>query len=163
MKVHFTADECVMGATAGIFRQMWALSHGCRDYHGADSRVNGWQVAIEGCLGEHAVAKAANIWHCGRGVFRGPDVGEDWEVRTSGHRNGRLIIREKDHDEAPYILVIGFCRDYELKGWMLGRDAKKECYLTAPDKTRQSCYCVPAADLKPMEELFNESNYKEAR
>ena len=59
---------------------------------------NDWQIALEGCLGEMALAKKLGWYWDGKGVKRAPDVGQV-DVRTTPLERGRLILHPDDPDE----------------------------------------------------------------
>lgn len=79
-----------------------------------------------------------------------PDV-DGYQVRqASGGRNSSLIVRPRDDDDAIFVLVLGWHRLYEVTGWMTGREAKKQKYISAPDPSRPKVWMVPNRDLHPI-------------
>ena len=56
IKVNLTYWEILLAAQAGVMRQIENLKKKRRAYYGAGTN-NDWQLHIEGCLGEFALAK----------------------------------------------------------------------------------------------------------
>jgi hypothetical protein len=135
-------------AQVGIMRQVKSIKEGRRDRYGA-AMGNGWQLHIEGAMGECAVAKVLGIYWSGSvNNFDGPDVGM-LEVRTTdGHAN-RLILHDRDNDDAIFVLVTGVNGVYEVRGYISGRDGKLPEYLDDPIGGRQA-YFVPQDKLKSL-------------
>lgn len=104
----------------------------------------------QGALAEMAVAKALGRAWDGKFFeiddwYKWREVGNDvsgLEIRSTKHRNGRLIIHPKDKDYAPFILVIANKDDFELKGWVYGFEGKREEWWQDVGYGRP-CYYVP--------------------
>lgn len=60
MKVRLSWHEAAEAARAGIQRHIQALCKGRHEIYGSPS--SGWDVHIEGCAAERAVAKAYNLY-----------------------------------------------------------------------------------------------------
>lgn len=150
--VHLTPAEIMMAATIGIMRQATNIRDDRKDRYGA-SEKNGWQLHVEGALGEAAVAKGLNIfWNGSIGTFKAPDVA-DLQVRSTTWSSGSLIIHKADSSKEIFILVTGVNGSYVLRGWMYGADAKNEKYWKDPKKENRFAYFVPQSDLEPMSKL----------
>lgn len=84
------------------------------------------------------------------------DVGRDWQVRSTKHIYGHLIVypanraTRPDNPDHVFFFVVGWFPDYRLAGWLLGRDAQQEKYR-APGK---DYFMVPQSALHPMGEFF---------
>lgn len=143
MDVKLTRAEMFEAAIAGIMRHIENL--GVRqDYHDIPAEFS-WQADIEGAIGERALAKALGIYWAGRGQFRGSDVGR-YEVRTTRHATGRLILHPADADEAIFWLVTGADGTYQVRGWIKGCDGKRQEYWADP-KGGRAAYFVPQSAL----------------
>lgn len=115
------------------------------------------RIDIIGGLGEMAVAKflgceVTTAVYTAQGKSDAKDVGPV-EVRSSELPTSSLIIRPKDFDETPYILVRTHKRPcYHLMGWLLGKDGKQKKYERNPGN-HGLAYFIPAQDLFTMETL----------
>jgi hypothetical protein len=89
-------------------------------------------------------------WSESVNTFKAPDVGTNIQVRTTP-RTGRLIVRDRDKDDEIYVLIIADGKRFKIAGSMLGRDAKQEKFLDAPDPSRPPCYCVSPEFLTKVE------------
>jgi len=151
MKIILTIGELHLAAQNGSLRQIESMSRGLPDKHGFDGP--GWNVHIEGAAGEIAAAKALGVfWGGSVNTFKSEgDIG-NLEIRTTSTKNNRLIVRNGDNDNAIFVLVVGRAPTYEVVGWMRGKDAKQEKYVSAPGG-RPPAYFVPRSDLNPIESL----------
>ena len=95
--IKLTPWEIMLGAQAGVMRQVENIKRGRKPYYGSGSD-NDWQLHIEGCLGELALAKYLNIYWGGKGRLRASDVGR-FEVRTRSKQHYSLILHKKDPDD----------------------------------------------------------------
>lgn len=114
----------------------------------------------QGALAEMAVAKAlGRAWD---GKFfeisdwlKWREVGNDvsgLEIRSTKHKNGRLIIHPRDKDYAPFILVVQNKDDFELVGWIYGLEGKKQEYFADVGYGRP-CYYAPREILRDIKTL----------
>lgn len=144
-QVTLTEDELYQGALIGARRQIEAVKKGLPDKHGFEGL--GWDLHLEGALGELAFAKAVDRhWGGSVNVFRTQaDVGK-LEVRTRSKTWYELLIREDDSDESIFVLVTGRAPTYNVAGWIRGRDAKREEWLQTHGN-RPPAYFVPHAQL----------------
>jgi hypothetical protein len=151
MSIRLTSYELALAASVGSRRQVAALKDGRPDRHGFEGL--GWDVHIEGAAGELALAKYMKwYWNGSVDTFREmADVGAV-EVRTRSRHTYELLVRPDDSDDVVYVLVTGRAPEYAVRGWMLGRDAKRpEWFLAHGDRPR--AYFVPHAALRPMDAL----------
>ncbi len=151
MSDHIALDprEIMQASLCGVMRQVENIKLKRRPAHGA-GREHDWQYAIEGALGEFALAKYLDIYIAGTGTFAGPDVG-GYEVRTRSKHSYDLIVRDEDEDDKTFWLVTGLNGVYVIRGWILAGDAKQEEYL-AEHGGRPAAYFVPQSALHPPEE-----------
>ena len=142
--INLTAYEILMAAQAGIMRQVENIKKSADPYYGA-SKINDWQLHIEGCLGEFALAKFLNVWWGGKGNKRSPDVGP-YDVRTRSSHEYDLILHPDDPDDRIFWLVTGVNGSYKVQGWVHAQDGKKNEYWIDPAKGRPAFF-VPASKL----------------
>jgi hypothetical protein len=140
----------ILAASMGVLRQVENLTKGRAPAFGA-GRKNDWQLHIEGCMGEFAAAKALNCFPYGLTLFRGSDLGSI-EVRTRSEDWHDLILHPEDKDGAKYLLVCGLNGLYSVKGFIHGRDGKREEYWKDPAGGR-AAFFVPQAELHDYREM----------
>ena len=148
-KVSLTLSETILIAIAGIMRQVQNLKDSRQDYYGAENS-DGFGLHITGCLGEAVVAKHLNLYWMGTGTFRGKDVGEKFEVRTSSLKKASLILHPNDADESKFILVVGGGIRYQIKGWIYGKEGKDQQWWRDIDRP---AFFVPQSALHPINTL----------
>ncbi len=152
MKVNLTAKEMMLASMNGQMRQVQNI----RDVYRAPTmgcgHSNDWQLHIEGALAEWAVAKALGKYPTGF-EFGGEDV-RGYEVRSSPNKNTLMYMKDTDKDDAIYIRVTGINGDYELRGWITGKEGKKFPKEDIYKKGRPAIW-VPYKALHPIEELLN--------
>ena len=146
MRVKLTPTEMMTAAHIGIMRQVQNLKKLRADAHGAKTDL-GWQMHIEGAMGECAVAKALGCYWSGAiGILDASDVGEI-EVRTTAHKSGRLILHQEDSKYNYYVLAVGKNGEYELIGYIWGKHGMKDEYWEDPTGTNRFAYFVPREEL----------------
>ena len=149
MYVQLTMGELFGAACIGVRRQCQAVYRQARTTYGSKPN-EAWQCQIEGACGEMAVAKhLGRFWSGNLGDLDAADVGH-LQVRTTSHDAGCLIVHPEDADDGVFILVTGLAPHFVLRGWMLGRDAKKDAFWK--DGPRPA-YFVPQGLLLPIGEL----------
>lgn len=154
MQIKLQWYEVFMAATVGIKRQVEALKEKRPDRHGFTGL--GWDVHVEGAVGELATAKALNrFWSGSINTFKdGGDVGTI-QVRTRSKDYYDLIVRQDDADDDCFVLVVGTAPNYNVVGWIRGRDAKQEQW-SKTHGDRPAAYFVPQANLRDLIELGKE-------
>jgi len=70
------------------------------------------------------------------------------DVKSTKHESGRLLVTPDAEDDWKFVLVTGAMPTYKVIGWMWGRDAKREEWLTILDPRRPACYAMPQDKLK---------------
>lgn len=149
--IRLTPAELKLAAQMGCMRQISNLYKDRRDAYGCPLTI-GWQVHIEGCAGELAVAKHLNLfWNGNFENLNADDVGR-FQVRTADSHNRRLILHDKDQDDRIFILVTGMSPSFLIQGWIRAADGKQSRYWTDPAGGRPA-YFVPKGDLNPMSEI----------
>lgn len=153
-RIELSQFNIFMAGMVGVSRQMKCIQQPV-GYKGIDNRKRGWQDNCDGALGEQAFAKWLGVfWDGTPNTFRTvPDV-DSFEVRTNSKSWGDLFLRERDKDEAIYVLVLSHeCPVFEIKGWIRGCDGKRPEWLRRLDPDRPEAWVVPQTALRPMEEL----------
>jgi hypothetical protein len=120
-----------------------------------DEKISSIDNHMQSAGAEKAVAKRLNInWHASINTFKdGPaDVGEGIEVRYA-RKKGRLKVTKDDHDDRYFVLVWGELPNYEIVGFIRGKDAKQDQFLDDP-KGYGEAYFVPPQYLRPFEQLI---------
>src|SRR5210317_1224489 len=144
--VILTPWEMLLAAQAGVMRQVENCKLRRTPHYSAGSE-NDWQLHIEGCMGEFALAKFRGVHWTGKGKLRAPDVG-DVDVRTSSKDYYKLILHDADPDDRVFWLLCGNNGQYSVKGWITGKDGKRMEYWKDPAKGRPA-YFVPHNALHP--------------
>jgi hypothetical protein len=109
-----------------------------------------------------AAAKAMDrYWNGSVDTFQnGGDVGR-LQVRTRRKQSYELIVRPHDRDADVFVLVVGVAPVFDVRGWMMGRDAKQPEWLM-DHGGRPPAYFVPSDALHPIGELREVETLKEA-
>lgn len=144
ISVTLTPWEMLFAAQAGIMRQVENCKIGRKPYYGVGNE-NDWQLHIEGCLGEFALAKFLGIHWSGKGKLRAPDVGEV-DVRTRSRDYYELILHDDDPDDRIFWLLCGINGKYKVRGWIAGANGKLKKYWKDPAGGRPA-YFVPHSAL----------------
>jgi hypothetical protein len=147
LEVTLTPAEMLLGAIAGVMRQVQNLGDNRKPAHGAGDR-NDWQLHVEGALGEQALAKALGLYWSGKGGLRAPDVGR-FEVRTRSEHWHELPLHPEDSDDRRFWLVTGRNGQYRVRGWILGAEGKRDDWWRDPSGEGRPAYWVPQGELCP--------------
>jgi hypothetical protein len=151
MIIELSLHEIFVASQVGILRQCEDIKANKKSFTG-EKQDTAWQRHIEGALSECAMAKFLNVYWNKAAWFH-PDVG-NVEVRVTAYPNGRLIIKDQDKDDFKYYLLTGINGKYTIRGYMYGRDAKKDIYLSQPLADRPQAYFVPQSDLKVHDDIL---------
>lgn len=155
MQVTLEWFEVSRAALVGISRNVEALRKGLQNSR--PTNENEWHIHVVGALGECAFAKATGrYWSGSVNTFKsGGDIGKNIQVRTRSKHSYDLIVRDGDKDDDIFVLVTGGPTDYEIRGWMLARDAKSEKYR-ANYGGYGDAFFVPAKDLHSISQFICE-------
>ena len=145
--IDLNAHEIEVACLVGVQRQIENIFNGAKPAYGAGT-ANDWQLAIEGCLGEMALAKKLGCYWDGKGVKRAPDVGQV-DVRTTPRENGRLILHPDDPDDRFFCLLTGVNGRYTFRGGIFGREGKREENWKDPQGTNRWAFFVSQDQLRP--------------
>lgn len=152
VRVTLTPGEMYAGALVGIVRQANALRDNLHNKYNDPNADHNWSIHIEGACGELAAAKVLNVyWSPTQGTFRDcPDIGGAFEVRTRSQHWHDLIVRPDDRDDLPYVLVTGLTPYFVVRGWILGRDAKRDEWWKRPGGVLDYAWFVPQEALREL-------------
>jgi hypothetical protein len=145
--------EVRLAGLAGVDRRLMNLCHRTADRNGAPSRDHGWDIDIQGAIGEMAVAKHFGFYWFGGWPLRvgDGDVGRH-QVRSTTLEHGGLIVHPDDPDDVPFILVlVGQPHRPRIVGWMSGKEAKQDRYWRSD--VRDPTFIVPQSALHPIAEF----------
>jgi len=131
MLVTLDWDDLAEAAHIGLDRQLNAVRKGYKDRVVAGREVfDPYRTHVEGAIAECAVSKVLQVpWSKSIDTFKGPDCGENIQVRYS--RTSDLIVRQRDNLQHIYVLVTGGERvgydvwSYEIEGWIYGIEVER--------------------------------------
>ncbi len=150
MKITLSKTEFFIGVQYGIMRQMHNLGNGLKDAYGAET-MDGWGVHIEGACAEMVLAKALGCFYNGNmGDLKASDVNMPdlrIECRSTSYNTGRLILHEKDSDDALFFLLTGKAPTFEIRGFIKGSDGKQQKYWSDPSGKERHAFFVPQSAL----------------
>lgn len=148
IEVEFNKFDMMQAGLVGLLRHSESISRKHKSRGG--SFDNGWQIHIEGALGERAAAKAIDrYWSGGVNTFKAADIGDVIQVRTRSKHEYDLIVKPDDNDDHIVILVTGQAPKYLVRGWIAVKDGKKDEWLKNPNGYGNA-YFVPQTSLHPM-------------
>ena len=129
MEVNLTFFEVYLAAQAGAMRRIEAIKKGRPDKYGEPSSPL-WDVDIESCCAEMAVAKTTGFYWSP--AVNDPktlpgDVGPI-QVRSTSYKSGHLLLHKADDDAQIFVLAIGRSEKWNIAGWLHARDGKKKEY-----------------------------------
>lgn len=150
IEVRLSWAELRSAAVIGVERHVRAMAR--QRVARYDQPANVWHDDIVGALGELVVAKATGRYPSlfDGALDYGGDVGR-YEVRTTEHDHGCLIVHPHDADRSPFVLVRGTPPVFRVIGWMLGGEAKRDEWWRTD--VRHPAYFVPATALSPLDAL----------
>lgn len=147
-EVILSSAEIGTGVRIGGLRQHQALIKGKKEAHGYNGK-DGWQIHIEGALGEIAAAKYLGVyWDMSVNTWKTEDL-KGIHIRTRSEHNYDLIIRPNDTEDAIYVLVTGRYGQYRVRGWIEGSQTKNPKWLQTHGG-RNPAFFVPQKVLNPM-------------
>lgn len=141
IEIALTHAEMWSACCVGVTRQLVSMRKGLNQHK--NGITSNYQQNIEGAIAEACFAKYLGAyWSCSVNSFKAPDVGE-WQVRSTAHANGRLIVRTHDGNDSRVALLITHETGATLCGWIKQSDAKQARYWRAD----VSSWWVPQCDL----------------
>ena len=156
--VRLTADEMTKAAAVGAYRRIKSIVNR-RNLNTSLKReeFDRWQADIEGALAEMAVVKVLRQPWTGsipNGEFKGADVGDKVQVRSTRYADGCLILYPNDYDAHLYVLCVGAYGTYRLAGWVSGSAGKDARYWMGDGVKQWPAFFVPQKALRPIRELM---------
>jgi hypothetical protein len=140
--VTLTREEVEIAAMIGCRRRAESKDRGRIDNHGL-GKADFWGIDIEGAAAEMAYCKfRGKFWSGSVNSFKGPDCGENVQIRSTHHDYGSLIIRHQDPDNDFYVLMVGVSPTFKVCGWIKGVDGKSEAFAQSPNG-RPPAFFVP--------------------
>lgn len=146
--------DVALAAKVGAMRMRSSGNTGRNPHRSQAGRSDAERIRHEtiGCMAEAAVAQHLGIPYAGTvNTFHAePDVGP-FEVRATDRVDGRLILRDNDHTDRPYVLVTGdgVSPVMALRGWLYGHEGRRPEWLRDPHN-RRPCWMVPQSVLRPV-------------
>ena len=150
MLIELAWSEVSLAAEAGVHRRLRHMIKHTGDTYGYKDE-DGWDIDIEACGAEMAVAKYLGVYWHDSGLPDSSDVGGFVGVRWTKHPKGHLLVYDRDSDQLAYALVTGRCPNLSILGWMWGHEAKEERFWKTD--CREACFWVPCVDLRRPETL----------
>lgn len=148
-------SEVLIAAQAGVQRRVLHLRRQTGAPYGHPGEP--WDVDIEGCAAELAVAQVLGTYWTGmeaNGSDRRAQVGDAGtvQVRSTRHPGGCLILHNEDADDDVFVLVVGRIPQLDVKGWIHGRNGKRADYWRS-QSVRHPAFFVPQQALAPIGRL----------
>ena len=151
IEITLNSAELLVAAQVGSMRRVASMKRKLGVY--LHSGKDNWAIDIDGAAAEMAVAKHLNVyWVPSVNTGKSADVG-NFQVRSTEHEHGKLIIRENDAKNEKFILVIYKPPTFKIVGWIYSDDAKTNKYWKEPDEIGVGAWWVPQSDLRPMETI----------
>jgi hypothetical protein len=152
-EVWLTSAQLFKGSDVGCRRRIHSMLKGDRNAHGLNGEDDSWDIDIEGACGECAAAQATGRHWAGSVDTYG--VGDDvdgFQVRTRSKHWYDLNIRPNDDQGKIFVLVTGKAPVFRVHGWLLARDARRDCWWKAYSN-RPKAWFVPKEHLLPLNQL----------
>jgi hypothetical protein len=142
--IKLTWYEVKMGSEIGVLRCIESMRKKMKDAYGYKGHT--WEDNIQGACGELAFAKFKGIYWDGSVNKMGhPDFiinGNPVEIKTTNKNNG-LIVRPDTPVKYCFVLVKGKIPNFNIVGWISGKDARSLGKFTDNGNGRPPAYFVP--------------------
>lgn len=146
--IKLSSSELMSAAVTGALRRITSLQNKLNAgiYHASG---NEWSTDIDGAAAEMVLAKHLGVyWSAHVNSMKEADV-LNWQVRSTHHKDGCLIIRGHDDPEQSYVLVTSAAPSYTIVGWMSAKEARQDKYFRKSN-TGLDAWWVPQQDLHPV-------------
>ena len=162
LSINLSPSEIQVAALVGLQRQIREIQKNgqyilqkYKEKYNHPGKSGLWSNAIEGALGEFAVAKALNQYPTGMESHWAIDVGTGIEVRTRKNPDHQLFLKPSDKPGFVYVLVCGSFGSYHIKGWIHSDEVfmRSEWHHDNSGKTSK-CFWVPDSALNPISDLI---------
>lgn len=159
--VELCPEDIELALAAGRAETEESISRDRKQAHGYEG--DRWVISEQGALGQMAFCRATGkVWKSTLNTFKGPDWGEDIQIRLSPCKArrppdnfGTLILRPADNPSHRYVLVVGNPPYFVVKGWISGQDGRKQNPRSIG--TRPLAWWISYTALnKDLSELFDE-------
>lgn len=148
MKVTLKNSEAAMATDSGQARYDRRREAGSKQRYGRNADDHTVELEIEAIGAEMAVARVLNrTWEDQDTPDYDGDVGERVQVRHTRHTNGQLLLHPDDKDNHAFFLVTGTFPNYNVVGWLMGKQAKSVGEIKELQPGRP-CVCVQQKDLR---------------
>jgi hypothetical protein len=141
--------ELEIAAAAGVRRRVGALSRSLEDRYGA---VDGdsWGHDIEGAAAEMAVAKLLGRFYVPALHVQANGEGDvaQYQVRSTIHDHGCLLVKTGDADADVFILVTGRAPVLTVRGWIRAGEGKRSEWWR--EVRGRTAFFVPQYALTPL-------------
>jgi len=145
IEVTLTPSELFVSSHVGCLRHISSIQRKLPNIVAGSK--DDWNSDVDGASAEMAVAKHLGVyWNQSVNAGKAPDVLE-YQIRSTSHRNGCLIIRERDKVDATYILVITNPPIFKIIGSIHSTIAKQDKYWRKADDMGVGAWWVPQCDL----------------
>lgn len=127
LEVTIEQGDYDLAALKGFKRHLQAVVNGNTRRDGTKAT---WDDDINGALGEYIASLGLEReWNYPGGVGQ-PDLVGGIEVRTIMSNDRRLLVKSKDKDDSPFVLVVGTRSHlvWKITGYIYGNEAKKTVF-----------------------------------
>lgn len=158
IRITLTKEEAEEAAATGLKRWHTSAFRGDRNRMSNQSLSQNVGSHIAGAYGERAVYKAlGKEWDGPVDTFKAPDVtGTQIQVRTATKPDGKLVVRERDNGDQPFVLVVPEqFPTFRVVGWCYGREAKTQENWGQPVSSLPPAWFQPQHKLKAIDTLPN--------
>ena len=151
-----TEYEMYQAGCHAILRRIKGINKNLARPYG-ESKGDLWGQDIESTAAEMLVAKTlGKYWNIyitepnAPGANTDGDVG-DVEVRHTKYTSGKLLLHDRDRDEAVFVLVVGKYPRYRIAGWLTAGEGKRPELVEEYDG--RSAYFVPQTELHSIDSI----------
>lgn len=145
MRITLSPDEMRLACHHGVERYVSAMTRSANPKPNVDQPINRIEVDLLSCMAELATAKALNLYWSGVKGINAYDVGE-YEVRSTKHLHGKLIIRENDKRNQKVLLVTCEPPHFNIVGFITASKGRQDNWVFKGE--RDSCWMVPQSALE---------------
>jgi len=143
VEITLSTPELFVGASVGNMRRIASMQNG--NNKNKHAHKSDWATDADGACAEMAASKYYGIyWEPHVNVFHErPDLSNGYNVRSTCHASGRLIIRPNDSEDHLFILVICKAPTFRLVGAIVGKVGKQVDFFQKGDFGEGDAWWVP--------------------
>jgi hypothetical protein len=141
--IHVILDEMeqINGGVTGVCRKIASVKH--KINHDKHTTAGNWSTDVEGAMAELAVAKAGGLYYgFTNWSMKRPDVAL-FQVRSTTTPSGHLLLRQNDNPEETFIFVVGAYGEYDIIGWLVGKEGMIPKYWRDKDARGNPAWWIP--------------------